>query len=280
MDLRQALIRLVGATSAAPIAEGHQSEVFDVMLADGKRVVAKVLDSSIVDEDETDQRVTAVAELAEIDARVCAPVPIDGRLVNTIEDDGHRRIVLCFDFAEGEGFDVRSPVDAELMGSTLAGLHQSLAQLAPKRIPELAALRASGGAADAGLVQLLHGDFNAGNLRRSGAMVRVFDFEDCGYGPPSFEIANTLYMVLFSATVDHEVEMYQSFEDSFLRGYVGSGDIDRSAVDRFIDVRVRALGSWLDDLSTAPVGIRNSSPEWHGTLRAFVDGYAWRIEAD
>ena len=110
--------------------------------------------------------------------------------------------------------------------------------------------------------------------------MRVFDFEDCGYGPPSFEIANTLYMVLFSATVDGEVETYPRFEDALLSGYASGavGDIDRSAVDRFIDLRVRALVSWLDDLSTAPVGIRNASPAWHGTLRAFVDRYAPRTD--
>ncbi len=280
VDLTQQVLRLTGATSAAPIAGGHQADVFDVMSASGRRIVAKVLDSSVVDEHEATERVTAVAELADLDERVCAPVPIDGRLVNTIDHDGQSRMVLCFDFAEGAAFDVTRPVDAELMGSTLAGLHRALARLGPRHIPELAALKATGGVGDAGPVQLLHGDFNAGNLRRAGAQVRVFDFEDCGYGPPSFEIANTLYMVLFSATVDGEVETYPRFEDALLSGYASGavGDIDRSAVDRFIDLRVRALGSWLDDLSTAPVGIRNASPAWHGTLRAFVDRYAPRTD--
>ncbi len=272
-------MRLTGATSAAPIAGGHQAHVFEVMLANKTRVVAKVLDSSVVEDDAT-ERVKAVAELANLDVRVCAPVPIDGRLVNTIDDDGHSRIVVCFDFAEGLAFDVTRPVDAELMGSTLAGLHRSLARLEPRHIPELAALKAAGGVGDAGPVQLLHGDFNAGNLRRAGAKVRVFDFEDCGYGPPSFEIANTLYMVLFSATVDGEVKTYPLFEDALLSGYASGavGKLDRSAIDRFIDLRVSALGSWLDDLSTAPVGIRNASPAWHGTLRAFVDRYAPRTD--
>jgi hypothetical protein len=36
-------------------------------------------------------------------------------------------------------------------------------------------------------------------------MVRVFGFEDCGCGPRSFEIANALYMVLFSSTIESEV---------------------------------------------------------------------------
>jgi hypothetical protein len=37
-----------------------------------------------------------------------------------------------------------------------------------------------------------------------------------------------------------------------------------------IEVRVDALRSWLDDPSTAPIGIRTSSPEWRDVLRSFV----------
>ena len=83
-----------------------------------------------------------------------------------------------------------------------------------------------------------------------------------------------------ATTVDGAAETYPRFEDALLSGYANGavGALDRSAVDRFIDLRVRALGSWLDDLSTAPVGIRNASPAWQGTLRDFVDCYAPRID--
>ncbi|MBA2497152.1 MAG: phosphotransferase [Acidimicrobiia bacterium] len=64
-----------------------------------------------------------------------------------------------------------------------------------------------------GPTQLLHGDFNAGNLRSAGGV---------------------------------------SLEPDELRG--------------LIDVRVTALQSWLDDLATAPIGIRRASPSWHETL--------------
>jgi Ser/Thr protein kinase RdoA (MazF antagonist) len=127
-------------------------------------------------------------------------------------------------------------------------------------------------------VQLLHGDFSTGNLRRADSMVRVFDFEDCGYGPRSFEIASALYMVLFSSTIGNEIWRYRMFEDAFLSGYgrEDGQDVDRRTVDHFIDLRVRALEAWLDDVSTAPVGIRTATPRWHQTLRSFVTSYERR----
>jgi len=33
---------------------------------------------------------------------------------------------------------------------------------------------------------------------------------------------------------------------------------------------VSALGHWLDNLTTAPIGIRTASAEWHEVLRTFV----------
>ena len=40
-----------------------------------------------------------------------------------------------------------------------------------------------------------------------------------------------------------------------------------------IALRIDALGRWLDDLSTAPIGIRTSSPEWLETLTTFVKSH-------
>ena len=121
----------------------------------------------------------------------------------------------------------------------------------------------------------MHGDFNDGNLRRIDSTVRVFDFEDCGYGPRSFEIANALYMVLFDSTIRAGTDRYSTFEDAFLNGYEteDTRPIDRLAVDQFIDLRVLALGRWLDDLTTAPIGIRTATPQWHQTLRSVVSSY-------
>lgn len=278
MDLAARLLKRIGAAAVREVVEGHQSRVFEVTLVDGQRLVAKVLDASIAVVDVVVARVDAVAELADLDPRVCRPVRIDGRLVNVIDDDAGRSAVLvCSEFAEGASLDVGSPSDAELMGRTLAGLHRSLARVTTPGIPQVAALRAVQSNVD-DEVQLLHGDFSAGNLRRADSMVRVFDFEDCGYGPRSFEIANALYMVLFSSTIGNEIWRYRMFEDAFLSGYgrEDGQDVDRRTVDHFIDLRVRALEAWLDDVSTAPVGIRTATPRWHQTLRSFVTSYERR----
>ena len=272
------VLDLSGAASAEEVAEGHQSRVFELMHVDGQRLVAKVLDASLVDVDVVVARFDAVAELADLDPRVCRPIRIGGNLVNVIADDsGRSALLLCSEFAEGVGFDVASSSDAELMGATLAGLHRSLALVPAPGIPEVAALRAVRSDVNEEF-QLLHGDFNSGNLRRTGSMVRVFDFEDCGYGPRSFEIANALYMVLFDASIEDELDRYRTFETAFLSGYETEDghDVDRRCVEHFVDLRVRALECWLDDLPSAPIGIRTATPQWHQTLRSFVSSHDHR----
>ena len=280
MDLSRRLQALTGAAEVRALTAGHQSRAFELSFADGRRRVAKVIDAALVDATLVGTRAEMVAALAAIDPRVCGPLLVEGRYVNVIEHaDGTTALVICTEFADGEVPDVGDPVAAEAMGSTLAALHRSMARLEPRAIPRVAALQAAKsdvGDDDVGNDdQLLHGDFNADNVRISGTAARVFDFEDCGYGPRSFDVANALYMVLFSATVDGDIGRFAVFEEAFLRGYRTTSEeaLDPASVDRFVDLRVDAVSRWLDDLSTAPIGIRNSTPEWHATLRAFVAGY-------
>jgi Ser/Thr protein kinase RdoA (MazF antagonist) len=275
VDLTETVRSLTRASAIHAVSGGHQSRVFELLLGGGQRAVAKVLDATLSEQGVVRARVEAVAALADLDGRVCRPIQVEGQLVNVIADhDGSPALLLCFEFANGVALDVAVASDAELMGATLAGLHRSLARVAGVGIPEVAALRAVRSTVDDDS-QLLHGDFNSGNLRRNGTLVKVFDFEDCGYGPRSFEIANALYMALFAATIDDELGRYRRFEQAFFTGYgIESGhDVDRYLVDQFVDLRVRALENWLADLSTAPVGIRTATPEWHATLRSFVSSY-------
>ena len=46
--------------------------------------------------------------------------------------------------------------------------------------------------------------------------------------------------------------------------------MSEALLTRLIDLRVAALGAWLDDLEHAPIGIRTASDAWRATLRAFV----------
>jgi Ser/Thr protein kinase RdoA (MazF antagonist) len=278
VDLARQLQQRLGTSEVWEVTEGRQSKVFVLTLVNTDRLVAKVLDASSVDVDHVIARVEAVARVAELDPCVCRPIPVDGRLVNFIDGETEGScLLLCSEFADGAALDARSASDAEAMGSALARLHRSLARVDASGVPEVAALRTLGTSEVDG-VQLLHGDFNAANLRRTGSTVRVFDFEDCGYGRPAFDVANALYMVLFDFGFGHEHSLYRQFEHAFLRGYVAEGGmpVDRRQVDRFVDLRVQALEQWLDDLPTAPVGIRLASPQWHDTLRSFVSHYQSR----
>jgi Ser/Thr protein kinase RdoA (MazF antagonist) len=280
VDLVRRVQALTGAAEVRALTAGHQSQAFELTFADGRRRVAKVIDAALVDATLVAVRAEAVAALAAIDPQVCGPLLVGGRNVNEIErDDGATAFVICTEFADGVAPDVGDPVAAEAMGSTLAGLHRSMARLEPRAIPRVAALQAVNSEAGDD-EQLLHGDFNADNLRINGTAVRVFDFEDCGCGPRSFDVANALYMVLFTATVDGDIDRSAVFEEAFLRGYRTTSDetLDLATVDRFVDLRVDALSRWLADLSTAPIGIRTATPEWHATLRAFVSGYIPRSQ--
>ncbi len=259
---------LLDAAAIHELHGGHQARVFRVTRLNGEMIVAKVTDASLVDRRTFATRVDVVAALGDVDHRVCRPVPIDDRLVNEVELEGQLCLLVCYEYADG---DVVGNSDAELMGRTLAGLHESMAHLPRAALPSVAALGGSTTDGD----QLIHGDFNSGNLRQRAGAVRVFDFDDCGYGPVEFDVANVLYMVMFDAVTSGVPDVYSSFREPFVAGYgsVAVREPTDEVLDRFIARRVEALRGWLDDLQRAPIGIRTATPEWHATLRSFVESY-------
>lgn len=160
------------------------------------------------------------------------------------------------------------------MGAALASLHDSLRELSGRDLPRVAGLRASGERAGTDSDQLLHGDFNNTNMVVTNAGVRIFDFDDCGYGPVEFDLANALYVVLFdSLTGGIGAHVYAEFRSAFLEGYsdrAGSRP-SNSTLDSLIDTRVRALEHWIANPQEAPIGIRESDEEWLEVLRQFVE---------
>jgi hypothetical protein len=88
-------------------------------------------------------------------------------------------------------------------------------------------------------------------------------------------VANALYMVLFDDLTGTRTSIYRAFAENFISGYssVTQESLDTDELRRFVDLRVAALQSWLDQRATAPVGVRNSSPSWRATLKAFVREY-------
>ncbi len=159
------------------------------------------------------------------------------------------------------------------MGRTLARLHRSLALMPPIDVGHVAALEVGTPLVAGSAPQLLHGDFSSSNLRHHDGKLSVFDFDDCGYGPIEFDVANTLYMELFDAVMTNRIDRYRTFRTWFVDAYVSESGIDihDDTLDAMIAVRRDALGYWIEHLDQAPIGIRTSSPEWLEQLRGFVD---------
>lgn len=86
-------------------------------------------------------------------------------------------------------------------------------------------------------------------------------------------MANALYMVLFDAFVGRDPVAYPMFKEAFVGGYCKTAghDLDDIELNEFVDVRIAVLEHWLDDLSSAPIGIRTATPAWHAFLRSFID---------
>lgn len=274
MAIDRLLGALLGATGMAELSGGHQSRAFRVTRPTGDPIVAKVVDVRAVDRDELLARAEVVATLAELDPRVCRPLPIDGHLVAPlVEPDGRRHWVTCSEEATGLPPDPSDPHDAHSVGQGLAELHGTMRRVPPTSLSAVAALRAvPEDPAATGAHQLLHGDFRSDNLRLDGARLRIFDLDDCGYGPAALDVALSLYVVLFDATVGASPALYRRFREPFVTGYEegAAHPLDPDELDHLIDLRVAALAVWLDDLRGAPVGIRTSPPSWHATLRSFV----------
>jgi Ser/Thr protein kinase RdoA (MazF antagonist) len=278
MDLAERVAAALDVHDVVELSGGHQSRVFRVALRNGSRAVAKVLDPSMVDRRELDLRLDVTAALADFDPRVCRPLVLgEHRVVQLSSASNPDYYLTCFEFASGSSPDPSLPDDARQMGMTLSQLHLSMSQLPPTPLPLVKALRSvpPGEMLAAQEQQLLHGDFAASNLHKAGDAFRIFDFDDCGYGPPAFDVANSLYMVLFDSSTHGTTDVYETFRHFFVEGYdsVPGPSLSEADLDRFIDLRVRALGSWLDDLDNAPIGIRSASPAWRATLHSFVSDY-------
>lgn len=250
---------------------GKQSRVFAAEMGD-RKIVVKLTDPRFGDVAELRARVAVVESLAELHAAVVVPQRIDGELVQTIGDWW----LTATPFVAGRRLDSSDTADSHRMGEALALLHDVLALLPACDLPVVSALASAGDDADRSGWQLVHGDFSDQNLITVSQELRILDFDDCGYGPPLYDVANSLYMVLFDSTVNDHLARYRSFRESFLGGYVDASErsVDDGEIEELITARVAALGRWLDDLAIAPVGIRTSSPAWKETLRAFVDSYA------
>lgn len=278
-----------------PMAEGEQNFVFACSLH-GERSVLKVTDSRHRSRGALETQLIMLNALKHHAANVCAPLPLtgDGHIFK-IDVEGTPFYIVAYPYAAGKS--VETTEHGYRMGQALAELHGSMRQLSRHAFDEIgtgdnpakvrdaarilkvseqvyAAVSEGHRSSD---VQLLHGDFNAANLKIDSSTVTIFDFDNCVYGSPAYELANSLYMVLFDEVrrESGELTCYHNFRQDFLEGYrSASHELPLEAViDAFISYRVLLLQSWLQRPEDAPLFIRQSSPSWLSTLQTFVQVY-------
>ncbi len=259
----------IGVVCGQELHGGHQSRIFAAS-CDGDRVVVKLTDSRLVDQT-FQRRVEVTSLLAEIDNSVVGPLATTAGVIVELGT----WLAVVYPFVVGKTPDVCEEAHVRRMATTMASLHRSLQQLDPVDLPTVAAragTEPSPNAAGFGRRQLLHGDFSSANLLFSERQVRVFDFDDCGYGPIEFEVGNTLYMVLLDAALSSEMERYERFRAWFVDEYrsASGNNVPDELVDESIGLRVQALSRWIDQPESAPIGIRTATPAWRDSLRAFV----------
>jgi Ser/Thr protein kinase RdoA (MazF antagonist) len=259
----------IGVICGHELHGGHQSRVFAAS-CDGEQVVVKLTDSRLADP-AFQRRVEVTSLLADMDDSVVGPMTTKA---GPIVELGTWLAVVS-PFVAGETPDVSDEADVRRMATTMASLHRSLDQLDPVDLPAVAALAETEPRTDAsgfGRRQLLHGDFSPANLLFSDRQARVFDFDDCGYGPIEFEVGNTLYMMLFDAAMSSEMERFERFRAWFVDEYrsASGNGVPDGLLEKSIGLRVRALGRWIDRPESAPIGIRTATPAWRDSLRAFV----------
>lgn len=286
----------LGVRDVQEMHGGYQSRGVYAARLDDQRVVVKLVDARHVDLIALETRVLMLARLGLADEKVCAPVAVAGRLINDLVVDATGLVyAVVYEFAPGDPPDRSDPAQVRVMGRVLGELHASLAALPPVDLPDLAAFPARSELTDlaeelgvplerfpdtigGGLyspTQLLHGDFSGENVRFHNGAVRVFDFDDCGYGPVEFDVALALYMVLFGALTGRDSDSYSRFKDNFLAGYIDQSgrEISPRTLDDLITYRVVVLAAWLSRPDMAPIGVRQSSDSWRATLTRFVQHY-------
>lgn len=253
---------------------GRQSKVLrvsEIGSPESSDLVVKLIDIDRSQSDLAIARLRVRDRVAQIDDRVVPIVPLAGRKLNRLGNS----LVVGSPYIEGSSIDITRRPDVERMARALARLHESL-RLVRIELPPVEALRV--GDQRATLTenhQLLHGDFGGGNLiLDNDGRLWILDFDDCGYGPVEFELGNTLFMALFatSASLNQPSPDYDQFRRWFLSGYSSAAEhrFSQELVDVAVNVRGAALRYWLHHLDQAPIGIRNSSREWHQKLGAFA----------
>ncbi len=297
------LVNALNFEDLAAVPEGKQNLVFSCLLR-GEKSIIKVTDSRHRTRHMLETQLSMLSAVSRYNSDVCAPKPVfDKAYIAELELEGIPFYVTVYPYAPGESADIRLDRHGYLMGQTLAKLHGSMRLLPTYAFGEIntgislikvknASQTTTPGVSDKifeGLErwdrsapQLLHGDFSSSNIRIENSAVTIFDFDNCVYGNAAYELANSLYMVLFDG-VEHrrgDLSRYRKFRRTFLAGYASSSGepIQVHLINLFVSYRVLLLSSWLQDPDDAPLFIRQAPSSWLVTLQKFVNTYFEEIE--
>lgn len=197
-----------GVTRVGEVAQRERCDR-QVELVIDERQVFDIADPTLLE-----ARMAIVESLAADAAGVVAPLRIGGALVQPIGG----WLMTATPLVTGYSIDLARPGTGRMLGRTLARLRGAMALVPTQDLPPVAALSDARPTIDRSGWQLLHGDFNEQNAIDTANGLRVFDFDDCGYGPTEFDAANTLYMVMFDAEVHGRAGRYDAFRPAFLAG--------------------------------------------------------------
>ena len=126
---------------------------------------------------------------------------------------------------------------------------------------------ALGSAADA--FGLIHADLHLGNVLFSGADVRVFDFDDCGFG-------HHLYDIVVPLSECMERENRKQLLAAFITGYGSIRSIPDAHcrhLDAFLAMRRVSLALWATDLSQINERFRKHLTGWIADLGEGVNEF-------
>lgn len=278
-----------------PVGAGEQNFVYTCSRR-GEDDILKVTDARHRSLADLQAQTDMLNDLKQRSTLVCAPIAVrEDQTVLALTVDTLIFYVTVYPFAVGEIVDITNPEHVSLMGRSLAQLHGALRTLKPYPFRQLgigdtrAPIARSAQQTpvvqqlydrtlehfDTAERQLLHGDFNAGNLKIRTGQVTVFDFDNCAYGSTTYELADALYMVLFDQATRGQLPVYFKFRETFLRAYQEASGllIGDQMIDDLMGYRVLTLASWLAEPDDAPLFVRQSSEAWLSILEEFVKSY-------
>ncbi len=302
MELLNRLIQLYGEIAHFQFLRKSQNSVYSADVA-GRQVIFRITPEKHRSAEEIDAEIQFLRYLLNFTTIVCCPIPtLQGGYFVEIKAD-ECLTVCCFERALGHQPSTNNQDEVKLFARGLREIHvlsRKLAETLPRRsavdssfykiepasrrdehskiltwIDELPRHQESFG--------IIHGDYNTSNVLISGRQIRIFDFDDISYHWYDYDIANTLYMVLFDFRNSEDLTPFVRFKENFIKEMNCGQDLvqyDACRIDNFLHYRVILLEYWMNHPSNGPLFIRNMTKKWAEELASFITWFRSNSESD